>query len=189
MSKDYARKKSTRGAVAKRGGKGATGKNAVEPRNWTWFFSGVLCGVFLSFLVWLGAQQPDPQANPDAPQVAAKPRPATAKPDFTFYSLLPEQDVKVEVDPAEVASARRVEGMDQYLLQAGSFRQQEDAERRRAELIMLGLDPKVQETKGQNGRWHRVYIGPFESRSKLQNARSLTAQEGIETLMLKRPAP
>ena len=71
-------------------------------------------------------------------------------------------------------------------LQAGSFRQREDADRRRAELLLLGLEPRVEESKGDNGRWFRVYLGPFESRSKMSKARSLTAAQNIDTLVLKR---
>ena len=73
-----------------------------------------------------------------------------------------------------------------YLLQAGSFRQLEDADRRRAELLLLGLQPEIEETSGDNGRWFRVYLGPFDSRSTMSRARSLTAGQDIDTLVLKR---
>ena len=46
----------------------------------------------------------------------------------------------------------------------------------------------MEETVGDNGRWFRVYLGPFESRSRLAKARSMTAQQGIDTLLLKKPA-
>ena len=73
-----------------------------------------------------------------------------------------------------------------YLLQAGSFKQQEDADRRRAELLLLGLEPRVEASSGDNGRWFRVYLGPFDSRSAMAKARSLTAAQDIDTLLLKR---
>ena len=46
----------------------------------------------------------------------------------------------------------------------------------------------MEEASGDNGRWFRVYLGPFESHSKMARARGLTAQQGIDTLLLKRPA-
>jgi cell division protein FtsN len=92
----------------------------------------------------------------------------------------------VDVDPADVARARGQDDNSYYLLQAGSFRQLEDADRRRAELLLLGLEPRIEETSGDNGRWFRVYVGPFESRSKLARARSLAAAQRIDTLLLKR---
>ena len=68
-----------------------------------------------------------------------------------------------------------------YLLQAGSFRQRDDADRRRAELLLLGLEPKVEEASSDNGRWFRVYLGPFESHAAMARARSLTANQDIDT--------
>ena len=111
------------------------------------------------------------------------------KPRFDFYTLLPEQTIDVEVNPGETAKNRTSQSTELYLLQAGSFRQAEDAERRRAELLLLGLEPKVEKISGDNGRWFRVYVGPFESRSRLTRARSLTAAQNINTLLLKRSRP
>ena len=112
------------------------------------------------------------------------------KPRFDFYKLLPEQSIEVEVEPAEIERPRAADTASElYLLQAGSFRQREDAERRRAELLLLGLDPRIEETSGDNGRWHRVYVGPFDSRSQMAKARSLTAGQDIDTLLLKRGTP
>jgi cell division protein FtsN len=95
------------------------------------------------------------------------------------------------MEPAEMAKPRNTVAAttEVYLLQAGSFRQQDDADRRRAELLLLGLEPKVEEASGDNGRWFRVYLGPFESRSRMAKARSLTAAQDIDTLVLKRSQP
>ena len=87
-------------------------------------------------------------------------------------------------EPGTPAEAPR--SSEYYLLQAGSFRQQEDADRRRAELLLLGLEPTIRESTGDNGRWFRVYLGPFETRSKMSRARSLAAAQNIDTLVLKR---
>jgi len=111
------------------------------------------------------------------------------KPRFDFYTLLPEQTIDLDVAPNEPVVAADnspppLSGF--YLLQAGSFKQREDADRRRAQLLLLGLEPKIEETNGNNGRWYRVYLGPFASRAKLNKARSLTAAQNIDTLLLKR---
>lgn len=167
-----------------------TGKTSASSPG-LWFSAGLLSGIFLCGLGWLASQQPDEAAvAASAGQAIPTPNPdaAASGPRFDFYTLLPGQKVEVEVDPASVAAARSSSGDDRYLLQAGSFKQAEDADRRRGELILLGLEAQVEEANGDNGRWYRVYIGPFESRSKLAKARSLTAQQGIDTLLLKRPA-
>ena len=77
-------------------------------------------------------------------------------------------------------------GAEVFLLQAGSFRQREDADRRRAELLLLGLEPRVEETTSDNGRWFRVYLGPFNSHAAMSKARGLTAAQDIDTLLLRR---
>ena len=170
------------------------GAGASAGSAWRAYFAGVLTGGVLSFLLYLTTLPPgEPgrgeMAGPEpagAPQAAATP----PKPRFDFYKLLPEQTIDVDVAPAEVAQPRTDTAAGElYLLQAGSFRQREDADRRRAELLLLGLEPRVEETSGDNGRWFRVYLGPFESRAQVARARSLTAAQDIDTLLLKRGNP
>ncbi|MCZ6829784.1 MAG: SPOR domain-containing protein [Gammaproteobacteria bacterium] len=185
MPQDYARKHKP--AASKRpqaAGRNSPG-NAPSPRKW--FFAGLSCGVFLSALVWLAGQQPELVKTVVAVGDAVSDQDTAPKPTFDFYTLLPEQQVEVDVEPLSAEQQSRSTPIDQYLLQAGSFQRAEDADRRRGELILLDLEARVQETQGSNGRWFRVYIGPFESRSQLEKARSLTAQQDIDTLLLKRP--
>lgn len=155
---------------------------------WKWYGAGVLTGVFLSFLVYLGTLPP---TGPIGETPAAEGRPASQnvppKPRFDFYKMLPEQSI--EVEPAAVATPRSDPSAERYLLQAGSFRQQQDADARRAELLLLGLEPRIEVASGDNGRWYRVYLGPFDSRAGVAKARSLTAAQGIDTLLLKRSEP
>lgn len=156
---------------------------------WRWYGAGVLTGVFLCFLVYLGTLPPTNHSSADKQiQAQNQGEDATPKPRFDFYTLLPEHTIEVEVEESEVAKPRAAttSSSEFYLLQAGSFRQREDADRRRAELLLLGLEPRVEESSGDNGRWFRVYLGPFNSRSTMSRARSLTAQQDIDTLLLKR---
>lgn len=200
MARDYAKKRTStpRKAPArkKQPARPASGKGL------RWYGAGVLTGVFLSFLLYLGTLPPavsprQHQAAGDAGPGQAEPGSATAepsapqpvapKPRFDFYTMLPEQTLEEDTSAAEIASPRQASKPEEYyLLQAGSFRQREDADRRRAELLLLGLEPRVEESRGDNGRWFRVYLGPFDSRSTMTKARSLTAGQNIDTLVLKR---
>ena len=189
MSRDYAKKSGTaRKKTPARKKPAARGKNNTTPARsgWRWYFAGLASGIFLSFLLYLGTL-PD-AAGPEPGPGQAKAEPETPpKPRFDFYTMLPEQEIEVD-EPAQQPSrnATTAEPEAYYLLQAGSFRQREDADRRRAELLLLGLEPSVEEAQGENGRWFRVYLGPFESRSTMSRARSLTAAQNIDTLLLKR---
>ena len=113
----------------------------------------------------------------------------TVGPRFDFYTVLPNQelDLNPDIEPADLQSGNASSA--QYLLQVGSFRQQADADRRRGELALLGLEATVEPSNGDNGRWYRVYLGPFENRSEMARARSLTAQADMDTLLLKRESP
>jgi len=55
--------------------------------------------------------------------------------------------------------------------------------------LLLGLEPSVQESNSDNGRWFRVYLGPYTSRDEVNRARGLTAAQDIDTLLLKRGLP
>lgn len=194
MPRDYAKKSSssrTRRSGDKRKRK-KSGGNGLRL-----YFAGVLSGVFLSFIVYLATlerpeERPRPVAATSPPaQEQVEAQASSPKPRFDFYKLLPEQTIEVDVEPAADVGKREAQpaGRDAYVLQAGSFRQREDADRRRAELLLLSLTPTVEESTGDNGRWYRVYLGPFESRSAMARARSLTANADIDTLLLKREMP
>lgn len=176
-----------RGAVRKRSA-GNGGGDRLTP--WRWYGAGVLTGVFLSLLLYLGALPPttQPNAEPEATSTAQDATPN--RPRFDFYTVLPEQTIDVDVEPATVSEPRESAEPATWLLQAGSFRQREDADRRRAELLLLGLEPRVEESPDSGtGRWFRVYLGPFDSRSEVSRVRGLTAGQDIDTLLLKRGQP
>lgn len=154
------------------------------------FFAGLLSGIFLCFLAYLytlppaDAPAPEPETAPVASVPAEPP-----KPRFDFYTMLPQQTLEDAVEPAGVASPPAGAIAESYLLQAGSFRQREDAERRRAELLLLGLQPKVEESDSDTGHWFRVYLGPYNSHTEMTRAKSLMAAQDIDSLLLKRTAP
>ena len=125
----------------------------------------------------------------DTPPAAPSELEVTVGPRFDFYTVLPNQelDLNPNIDPAGLKSGNASSA--QYLLQVGSFRQQADADRRRGELALLGLEATVEPGDGNNGRWYRVYLGPFEDRSEMARAQALTAQADMDTLLLKDESP
>ncbi|MFK7976481.1 MAG: SPOR domain-containing protein [Halioglobus sp.] len=197
MARDYAKRsqsnKSRRTSDKRKPAQRTRKKSVSSGSGVRIFFAGVLTGVFASFLLYLSTLDADPNIehtpkvtthSPGVEKTAPRPR-------FDFYKLLPEQTIDIDVEPAPDVGSRRSANTnhDVYVLQAGSFRQREDADRRRAELLLLSLAPSIEETTGDNGRWFRVYLGPFQSKSAMARARSLTANQDIDTLLLKREAP
>ncbi|HEY6131102.1 MAG TPA: SPOR domain-containing protein [Halioglobus sp.] len=196
MAQDFAKRKPNTGAKKASGQKAQARRTSSESQShgkgFRLYLAGVLTGVFLSFLGYLGTL-PDP-VDPNKDGSTAQPAVEVPKPRFEFYTLLPKQTLDGEeletVEPAaDVSKPPAVAVPEPYLLQAGSFRQKDDAERRRAELLLLGLEPKLEETSGDSGRWFRVHLGPFESHESMTKARGLLANQKIESVVLKRSGP
>jgi len=146
------------------------------------------------------AEQTRPAAKAPAPQPPAAPRPR-----FDFYTLLPEMEVVVpdeEIPPPPVPATRRPPASapaaqpassppvaapaETYLLQVGSFRNGEQADRFRAELAILGLETSIQKVTIDNkDTYHRVRVGPFHDSGALNQARSLLKKQNIESRVIK----
>ena len=194
MSQDFAKRKKTssrKSTTRKAAARTSSTAGQTRGKGLRLYLTGVLTGIFISFIGYLstlpGQGDPEQDSAATAPEVAKAP-----KPSFNFYRLLPEQTLEVEdiVEPAaDISSPPPTATQASFLLQAGSFRQREDAERRRAELLLLGLEPKIKESNRDTGLWHRVYLGPFSSQEDMTKTRSLTAGQGIDTLVLKGGEP
>ncbi len=123
------------------------------------------------------AEPPQVEAPSAAPAKAQKPQT-----HFDFYSLLPEMEKKQAADsaPDDAGSGAR------YLLQIGSFRRQEDAEKRRAELAFLGVETEVQKiTINNRDTYHRVLTHSFADQSAMDRTRKLLEQNQINTMVIR----
>lgn len=161
--------------------KHASSNDARVP-GWVWLVTGVALGALITLLMRLSELQP------------AKPAPAPANTKvnneaedvtFNFYKLLRDNEIVVDErkTPTTPAEDKDVE----YLLQVASFRTLEDAEQARAELTLLNLVARVEKADvGQGQTWHRLIVGPFNSRSELAKARSTLLSNRFEALVLKR---
>ena len=107
---------------------------------------------------------------------------------FTFYDMLPnfevvipEQDtnVKADVEPQAVVQP----GV--YVLQAGSFSTHADADRRRAELALHGIESHIQRVKVNDRNYHRVYIGPTDDLDELNMLRSRLRAAQIDVFRIR----
>lgn len=163
--------------------------------------------IAISFIggLWFLAQQPKDQTAP-APATTATPvdvkpiaKPATEsaeeapesadnKSGFDFYNLLPESQVTPQKVEAYKSTPKDPSKKTNVLLQAGSFRKLEDAERLRAQLILLNLPNVVTDktTSSSGSVWYRVRVGPFDNRSMLNKAEDILAQNNIVSLRINR---
>jgi cell division protein FtsN len=107
---------------------------------------------------------------------------------FTFYDILPNFEVITpDEEPATAPDTipRAVVEPGLYVLQAGSFSTHEDADRRRAELGLHGIESHIQRVKVNDRDYHRVYIGPTEDLDELNMLRSRLRAAQIDVLRIR----
>ena len=116
-------------------------------------------------------------------EVAPPPAPAVQHPAATGKPVARHEPARPAATPGPAATATPAET---YLLQVGSFRNGEQAERFKAELALLGLETSIQKVTIDNkDTYHRVRVGPFRDTGSLNNARSRLAKQGIESRVIK----
>lgn len=72
-----------------------------------------------------------------------------------------------------------------FFLQAGSFRKQEDADKVRAQIILLGQNVQVESGTVREETWYRVLVGPYANREQLASAQKQLAGSGFSNLLLQ----
>jgi cell division protein FtsN len=171
-----------------------------------WLLLGLGIGLFVALLVYLDAQ---PEVDSDFGKAvqkelnklkqpvteSAKPETSTAQkpePKFNFYTILPELEVLIpdsEIQPPTVStkqtSTNNVTENKQYILQAGSFRNQGDADKLKATLALLGFEASIQHVTIKKEAWHRVRIGPYQNTRDLYQNISLLRQHKINAMPME----
>jgi cell division protein FtsN len=99
-----------------------------------------------------------------------------------FEVVVPEKDKDVKRD---MPAAARVERPGVYVLQAGSYRNEADADRVRAQLAMQGIDAKVQRVAVDADVWHRVRIGPITKLDDLNKLRKQLQAADVDALVIR----
>jgi cell division protein FtsN len=177
----------------------STQRRPLDLRRWREFGSGVLGGVVLASLafVYLGgnarraaevadAPRPDPHRAAPADPEAAAGKPAQK---YDFYQMLPNFEVVVPEKDKDVKrdlpAAAKIERPGVYVLQAGSYRNESDAERVRAQLAMQGVQAKVQRVAVDSDVWHRVRIGPISNLDELNKLRKQLQAAEVDALVIR----
>lgn len=72
-----------------------------------------------------------------------------------------------------------------YFLQAGAFRAPEEAESQRAKLAMQGFDFKVSEREQAGRLVYRLRLGPFRSKTEVDQAQERLVDHGVEVALVR----
>lgn len=165
----------------------------------------ILLGGFVYGLYFL-SQNPTSVVANKAKTVIKKPRikkkepiPVEVKnkrPRFEFYTILPEMEVVIPeeelVDNSGSVNKNSVKKVvpnkfvkNSLLLQAGSFKKYQDADRLKAKLALIGLEANIQNVNIGKDKWHRVRIGPFKTLDDINETRLRLAENNIKTIIIK----
>ena len=176
--------------------------------------AGLAGGLVIAAIVWLLTLEPPPARHSAGHQAestpAPRPMPPQPKPKprrtvpieapkvehkYDFYELLPRQTVDVSHEPyrdknklqpllqPEAPPPRVVRGA-KFIVQAGSFRHLSDADHRRAQLALLGVESRIEKVRVNDGVWHRVKIGPFKTLDDANRLRTRLLSEKIQTMLV-----
>ena len=179
--------------------------NGSEFPGWAWMLFGLAIGLSVAVAIYVNGRdarvRPQPVAREAASteparQEAAPPQVAdpsatgeeATRPRFDFYNMLPNFEVIIpeqEPDVSTDIAAKAVVQPGVYVLQAGSFTQHADADRRRAQLALQGIESTIQRVTIDDKTYHRVRIGPIEDLEQLNVVRSRLREAGIDVLRIR----
>ena len=89
------------------------------------------------------------------------------------------------VSPAGQPPAGGAVDASAYFVQAGAFRNPDDAQAQKARLAMLGIDAAVTEREQAGRTVYRVRVGPFADRSLADVTREQLAVNGVDAALVR----
>src|SRR5205807_8378647 len=165
------------------------------------FGFGTLAGVVLAAVgfLYVGGKRssahesvevphPDPHRQAPADTEAATGATQTSE-KYDFYQMLPNFEVVVPEKEKDVKrdlpGTAKIERPGVYVLQAGSYRNEADADRVRAQLALQGVDARVQRVAVDADVWHRVRIGPITNLEELNKVRRQLRAAEVDALVIR----
>ncbi|MDH4107371.1 MAG: SPOR domain-containing protein [Gammaproteobacteria bacterium] len=178
---------------------GRTGHSEDYP-GWVWMLFGLAIGLSVALAIYVKDRTRVVPSQPVA-QTAGVPQSVreettsqagssaeASQRRFDFYDMLPNFEVVIpeqEPDVTKDSAAAVVDEPGTYVLQAGSFSRYEDADRRRAELALQGIESRIQRVSIDDRTFHRVRIGPISDLDQLNRIRSRLRQANIDVLRIR----
>ena len=106
---------------------------------------------------------------------------------YDFYDGLPKFEVVVPEKErgAQVDAAARVSRPGTYFLQAGSYRNVDDANRIQAKLARQNISANVQRVALDTDVWYRIRIGPIKDLEQLNRVRQQLQAAEIVSLVIR----
>ncbi len=157
---------------------------------------GLALGLAIALVVYMRDHRPGataaepqrPQPRPVAKAQATSTEPEQPPPQYDFYDMLPKFEVVVpekERDVRRDLPTARVERPGVYVLQAGSYRNEADAQRVKSQLGKQGINATVQRVAVDADVWHRVRVGPIRDLDQVNRMRESLRAADIDALVIR----
>ena len=102
--------------------------------------------------------------------------PVLPKPRFEFYTLLNHDATAAKTPPLVQDKPdvllQRTQRQSAYLVQLAAFKQRDEADRVKAELILKGFQVNVSPSIQRDVIWYRVMVGPYSSMMDAEHAKN-----------------
>ncbi|MCO8045182.1 SPOR domain-containing protein [Acinetobacter bohemicus] len=181
-----------------------------------WLGTLVIILIVLSFLMALLLWKPWEPVKPKNQVTSQHYQEEETNEDYRFYDLLPQQQVtpipeqavpeaksqdtiviveapKPEVtepestlEPGQEMTEAPQPAPASYILQVRSFDDPDQADARRAEIILNGLSADVVRSVENGKIWYRVVSGPYDSADAAIIAQQTLQNSGIDSIVVKR---
>ena len=157
-----------------------------------WLSVGALIVGFVTFLFFLQENKSVPIKSvekPPPPKTVKKTskREQKKKAEFQFYTILEQErkipDYEIKIRKREEQLGRTQPG--RYELQAGSFRKFAEADKRKAQLALLGVEARIEKIKVGDTNWNRIKIGPYFDMVKVDIVRTRLRENSIDVVVMK----
>jgi cell division protein FtsN len=184
--------------------RGSAKRRTNDFPGWAWMLFGLAIGLSVALAIYVNGQEAQREQVPVAQQPASLDEPvqderteveeapaaaSEAPPSrFDFYDMLPSFEVIIPEAEKEVSTdtaERAVVTPGVYVLQVGSFTEYADADRRRAQLALQGIESAIQRVVIDDKTYHRVRIGPIEDLERLNVLRSRLRAADMDVLRIR----
>ena len=118
--------------------------------------------------------------------------PATATPQVTPQVIPPAapdraRDKEKNTPPVPPTADPAPDERFTYYLQAGAFREPNDAEATKAKLALLGVAASIAERQSELGMLYRVRVGPFADVETMNRTRVRLSDNGVDVAVVRVP--
>ncbi len=140
---------------------------------------------FYTILPKMNVEDSQAQNQPDKPAATTQ-KPAAAQPPKSVDKTVAPQQANNAEEAAPVRSATPVKAAaNKYIIQVASFKSFNEADRLKAEMLMMGQTVDVKAFSHKGEKWYRVQLGPYTSLTAAQKAQQQLKANNIKAIVRK----